>query len=428
MNCSYACNSAEHWIARRSFLGSLAAGGVGLAGGFELLARPATAQQIVLGGKRVLLFWLEGGLSQLESWDPKTDTTIGGPFRSIPTSVPGLHICELLPQTAKQMHRLAVIRSVNTSESEHARAIQLMTTGHRPVPGALHPRLGATMSKVLERPGNPLPGHIHARNAGGGRGNDAAYLGPKYASFAVAVDKPLQHVQRPEQVTAESDQKRHALRRRINDQFAQWRRTAETDAYAVSYEQALQVMERGDVFDLGKEPERDRQRYGNSDLGKHCLLARRLLEHDIPFVQVTHRNYDSHHENFNFHLEQVGEFDGAFATTIEDLAERGLLESTLVIVMSEFGRSPAINAGLGREHWCNAWSVVLGGAGIQPGAVIGKTNDQCTEVVDRPVDQRHLFHTFLEAVNVDPTDTFDVAGKEIPIADPAGESIEELLI
>ena len=187
-------------------------------------------------------------------------------------------------------------------------------------------------------------------------------------------------------------------------------------------------MEKRDVFDVSKEPAKDHDRYGKHDFGKHCLLARRLLENDVSFVQVTHSNYDTHNENFNFHLEQLGEFDRPFATLVADLEDRGLLDSTLVVVLSEFGRTPKINPRYGRDHWGTAWSICLGGAGIQRGAVIGKTNDQGTAVADREVDHGHLFHTYLQAVGLDSTDTFNVGGRPVPLADPAYKPIEELLV
>ncbi len=186
-------------------------------------------------------------------------------------------------------------------------------------------------------------------------------------------------------------------------------------------------MERRDVFDVAKEPAAEQERYGKHEFGQQCLLARRLIEHGVSCVQVTHSNYDTHSENFDFHIEQLGEFDRSFATLIDDLVARGLWESTLLVVMSEFGRTPNINPMFGRDHWGTAWSVALGGCGIQPGAVIGKTNANGTEVTDRQVDHGHLFHTYLRAVGVDSTAKFDAGGRAIPMADPAAEPITELL-
>jgi uncharacterized protein (DUF1501 family) len=147
----------------------------------------------------------------------------------------------------------------------------------------------------------------------------------------------------------------------------------------------------------------------------------------VPFVKVTHTNYDTHSENFNFHIEQLGEFDRPFATFISDLADRGLLQHTLVIVMSEFGRTPRINHLVGRDHWASAWSICLGGAGIKPGVAVGKTNDNGTQVVDREVNSAHLFHTYYRAVGVDPTKSWWDEGRPIAKADPKAAAIDELL-
>ncbi|MEO1999195.1 MAG: DUF1501 domain-containing protein, partial [Planctomycetaceae bacterium] len=181
-------------------------------------------------------------------------------------------------------------------------------------------------------------------------GSDAAYLGPRFASVGVN-GKPPANSARPDTIKAEQDALRNAFRREANDRFALRRRTAQTDIYTQSYEQALQLMERRDVFDVSKEPDKEHEKYGKYDFGRHCLMARRLLEREISFVQVQHSNYDTHNENFNFHLEQLGEFDRSFAALVQDLHDRGLLKHTLIVVMSEFGRTPKINPRYGRDHW-----------------------------------------------------------------------------
>lgn len=430
MHCDYACQSTEHTLARRQFLGGLTAAGVttALGGGLGAFAAPSTSEQLDKQQKRVLCVFLAGGVSQLESWDPKPGTDTGGPFRAIPTSVKGVHISELLPHTARQMHRLSLVRSINTRENNHGKGRYCMEHGRREDDPGDYPHLGAVSARALETAGNALPGHIQIRPKGsGGRRNDAAYLGPKYAGISLGGGEPPDHSQRPGDISEQSDERRNAFRRKLNDRFAQRRRTAHTDLYAQSYEQAKELMARRDVFDVSKESDEDHARYGSHDFGRHCLLARRLLERGITYVQVSHRNYDTHHENFNFHIEQLGEFDKPFATLLDDLAVRGLLEHTLVIVMSEFGRTPRINDRYGRDHWGNAWSVALGGCGVQPGAVIGKTNKNGTTVADREVDHRHLFHTYLAAVGLDPMSSFDIGGRKMPLADPSGTAIRELL-
>ncbi|MDA1039520.1 MAG: DUF1501 domain-containing protein [Planctomycetota bacterium] len=431
-----ACRSLEHVVSRRSLLhtmgGVIGLGGLngavgpglGLCGG--LAASPAIAEAVKTGGKRVLVIFLHGGVSQLESWDPKPGTDTGGPFRAIPTSVPGVHISELLPHTARQMHRLSIIRSLDTRNGDHGRGQREMTSG-RDQPAPLdYPHLGAVVAKTATPPGFSLPGHILVRGGGGGAG-PAAYLGPRYAGVVMDNGEPPAHTARPESLTMEADQRRSLLRAKVNDRFAGRRRTAETDAYTQSYEQALDLLTQRHVFDVSLESQRDQDRYGPHEFGRHCLLARRLLEHGVPFVQVNHSNYDTHYENFDFHIEQLGEFDHPFATLMEDLTTRGLLEDTLVCVMSEFGRTPRINDRYGRDHWGTAWSVVLGGAGIQPGAIIGRTNANGTAVEDRKVDHGHVFHTILRAIGVNSSGDFDVAGRSHPIADPAKGPIDELL-
>jgi uncharacterized protein (DUF1501 family) len=428
MKCTYACNSLDHRIARRHFLGQVAGGTGLLVSGFGPMVQPAAAASLARDQKRVVSIFLAGGSSQLETWDPKPRTDTGGPFRAIPTSVPGLHISELLPKTALQMHHLAVVRGLNTNENDHGLGRYLMETGRRQMASVDYPHLGAVTAKALSDESSPLPGHIHVSSGGGGsRRNDSAYLGAKYGSIVVGVDGGLRNSARPDGLTEDADRQRDMVRHRLNDHFARRRRTAETDAYAQSYDQARQLMERRQIFDVGQEPPGLLERYGHHELGKQCLLARRLLENGITFVQVSHSNYDTHNENFDFHLEQMAEFDQSFSALVEDLAQRGMLDSTLIIVMSEFGRTPAINQYYGRDHWGQAWSVVLGGCGIQRGAVIGKTNPNGTEVVDRQVDHRHLFHTYLRAVGLDSRGEFQIGGRSVPMADPAGEPIQELL-
>jgi hypothetical protein len=427
MKCHYACQSPEHLLERRKFLGTLAGSAAVAAANFPRVLE-AAMPELAATQKHILVFWLAGGLSQLESWDPKPKTDTGGPFRAIPTSVPGLHISELLPYTAKQMHHLSVVRSVNTKEDDHGKGHYCMTTGRRQDPVADYPHLGAVAAKVLAPENSPLPGHIHiASGGGGGASNNAAFLGPKYASITLGNGNPPQNTARPDNLSEASDQQRNLFRMRANEHFALRRRTADSDAFVSSFDSARQLMERRDVFDVSKEPAADLERYGTHEFGRHCLLARRLLEHGVSGVQVNHSNYDTHNENFDFHIEQLGEFDRTFATLVDDLVQRGLWKTTLVVVMSEFGRTPHINRFFGRDHWGKAWSVVLGGCGIHEGGLVGKTNDNGTEVVDAQVDHGHLFHTYLRAVGVDSTSKFDAGGRSIPIADPAAAPIAELL-
>jgi uncharacterized protein (DUF1501 family) len=422
----YACNSPEHALSRRQFLTGTAAGVLG----FGAMLNPTNADELRRQDKRVLVIFLAGGVSQLESWDPKPGTNTGGPTLSIPTSVPGVRISELLPYTASQMHRFAIVRGINTQEDEHSRGAYIMHTGRRQNPAERYPHMGSVMAKLLGNEDSPLPGYIHISPRGDGGGfnrNDAAFLGPRYASVTLADGTPPANLFRPATLTELADAERNAVRAQLDQRFQQTHRSADTEAYTNSYAQATEIMQRRQIFDINREPMSLRDRYGTHEFGRHCLLARRLLENGITFVKVTHSNYDTHHENFDFHIEQLGEFDRSFATLLDDLHQRGLLERTLVVVMSEFGRTPTINRNFGRDHWSRAWSVTMAGCGVRGGTVVGRTNDNGTQVVDRQVHGGHLFHTYFRALGLDPTRNHYYQGRPIPMADPQATAINEVL-
>jgi hypothetical protein len=427
---TYACGTVDHQLSRRRFLRNTSsiAAGASVIGGLGSILSPATANELKKNDMRVVVFNMHGGLSQLESWDPKPGTKTGGPFRSIPTSVPGIHVSELLPNIANQMQHLCLLRGVNTSEDDHGKGIYMMLTGRRQTPSADYPQIGSVTTKMLHDDNSGLPGHIVVTpSGGGGRGNESAYLGPRYSSIHLGGDKPPQNSTKPENFSDEAERRRHEFRRKINAEFLSKRRTAVTDAYTNSYEQALRLMEKREVFDISKESTQDRERYGNFDLGRQCLMARRLVENGVSFIQITHSNYDTHNDNFNFHIEQMGEFDIAFSAFVSDIATRGLLDKTLIVVMSEFGRTPNINLYYGRDHWSKAWTVVMAGAKVMRGAAYGATNAEGTEVIDGQVDHGQLFHTYLQAVGVDSTQSIVVDGREVPLADPAVEPIWKVI-
>ena len=426
MRKNYHCGSQEHVFARRSFLqGTVAAGGGILLGGG--LAGLATAGELAAGRRRLLVIFLDGGLSQLESWDPKPNTDEGGPFRAISTSVPGLQISELLPHTAMQMHHLAVVRSLSTTENDHGPAKYLLETGRNLKEGTDFPYLGAVAASRLAPPDGGLPPYVVIQTSSYHLGH-GGFLGSRYAGVNLVRGNPPKNLNPPEGLAVEAVNRRSALRSLLDNKRPRSRRTADTEAYAASYQMAERLSQRKDVFDLSKESEKEHARYGTHDFGRHCLLARRLLEEGVPCIQVRHRAYDSHFENFNIHLETLGEFDRTFATLMDDLYQRGLLESTLVVVMSEMGRTPKINKQLGRDHWTKGWSMVLGGCGIQSGAIYGKTDQRGMEIVDGKVNQADLFHTFYQALGIDSRQSFQTGGKDVPIAEPVHAPIEDLLI
>ncbi len=418
MRRNQGCCQLDHHLARRQFLAGAAGGAVGLG----LLGSPATAEKIQGQHKRVLQVYLQGGVSQLESWDPKPGTEYGGPFRAIPTSVPGMHISELLPYTAQRMHLLSIVRSINLKTNDHRQGRLFMEKGRR---AGEFPYVGSIASKYLAPVNSELPGYIHISTRGLSD-STAAFLGAQHAQLKFEGVKPPQNLGVPKGLDETADARRIQLRQQFNNQFRIGRSKSKTESFDASFQQAAKLMGRKSFFE--KPPtQRDLDRYGKHDFGRNCLLARALLENDATCVKVTHHGYDSHAENFNFHLEQLGEFDKTFSMLLDDLHESGLLESTLVMVYSEFGRTPKINVRYGRDHWGAAWSIALGGCGIQPGAIVGKTNEKGTAVADREVDAGHLFHTYLQALGIDSTNDHEIDGRSIPIGDPTAQPIKELL-
>jgi len=422
------CGTLDHGIGRRQFMGEFLTG-LGAVAGTSLFSHPLGATEIAQKNKSVVVIYLNGGLSQFESWDPKSDLETGGPFKSIPTTVPGIRISELLPYTAKQMHHMALIRSISTDLDDHGLANNIVRSGRTTRSATEYPELGAVVAKNLERDDFPLPGHIRTMVGGsGGRTNNAAYLGPRYASVSVGAEKGgIVNTQLPDGMTVTADNRRHDWRRFVNNRYRAKVQSTEIDAYLQCFEQALRLMEKRELFDIAHESKAIQEAYGASEFGKQLLLARRLVEQEVPFVEISHDGWDFHHNNFEFHYHYVADFDRPFAHFVDDLHQRGLLERTLVIVMTEFGRTPKINAGYGRDHYPNAWSIAMAGCGIQHGAVIGKTDAKGIEVTDRKVDHRHLFHTYLQAVGIDSSGEFEIGGRKFPIADPAYGPIEELL-
>jgi len=426
------CGTIDHGLGRRQFMGEFlttAHVSAGALVGTSLFSHPLGAGQLAANGRSIVVVYLNGGISQFESWDPKSDLETGGPFRSIATSVPGIHISELLPKTAQQLHHMALIRSVSTDLDDHGLANNLVRSGRTTRSATEYPELGAVVAKGLERPDFPLPGHITTMVGGvGGRANNAAYLGPRYASVAVGAEKGgIVNTQLPEGLTVAVDSRRHDWRRFVNSRHRSRVQSAEMDAYTQTFEQALRLMEHRELFDISQETDAVQHAYGKSEFGKQMLLARRLVEREVPFIEIQHAGWDFHHNNFEFHLHYVADFDGPFAHFLTDLQQRGLLERTLVLVMTEFGRTPTINAGYGRDHYPKAWSIAAAGCGIQHSAVIGSTDAKGIEVTERKVDHRHLFHTWLRAVGIDSSGHFEIGGRKYPIADPAFGPVEELL-
>jgi hypothetical protein len=389
----------------------------------------ALAEEVKKQGKQVLFIWIDGGISQLETWDPKPRTEFGGPYRSIPTSVPGVHFSELVPETAKRMDKLAVIRSMCTQDQNHSTGVPRIQRGDPKNRGVDYPFFGSAVSKLLPPPANNLPPYMHIKPGRGGfQWQDAGFLGAKYGALTLGEGKPPIHIHRPPAIDDARDNSRNDLRRQLNGQFRVSHRDSDVAAYEYSYDMAEQLMKRKDLFDDGSLNPADVQRYGSHPLGKHLLQARRLLEAGVQFVKVTSYHWDMHGDNFNMHRQMVPLLDRPFSAIIDDLNERGMFDDVLVVLMSEFGRTPKINGRLGRDHWPEAWSVVLAGAGIKRGAVVGKTTANGAFCDDSEYDVGHLFHTMFHClgVNADKTEYMN-NGQPLPIANEECSKIDEVL-
>lgn len=416
------CTPFEHTLSRRTFLG----GAMGALGG---LVSPAVAEALRQKEKQVLFVWLDGGISQLESWDPKPGTEFGGPFRAIPTSVKGTHVSELMPRLAKQMHRLCVVRSLCTKDNAHSSGVDRIQRGDPLNRGVPYPHFGSAVAKILGPTSSNLPPYVWIKpGTGGFKSEDAGFLGPKYGSLAFGDGKAPENLLRHPALTADEDEARNELRAMLDKRYAARRAPRNVEANASVFDMARELMKKADIFDTSKLPARDVERYGRHELGQHMLIARRMLEAGVRFVKVTSYGWDTHGDNFNAHAGMVPKFDQAFAAMLEDLAATGLLEHTLVICLSEFGRTPRINGHVGRDHFPEAWSLAMSGCGIHQGAVVGATNDKGTFVKDAGYDIGALFHTWYRALGIDPGKVeFDNAGQPLPIAHEEMQAIKEAL-
>jgi hypothetical protein len=394
------------------------------------LLHPSVAAAIERNNKQVLFVWLDGGMSQLESWDPKPNTRFGGPFRTIPTSVPGTHFCELLPRTAKLAHLLTVVRNMHTQDNSHSAGVPRILRGDPDNRGVQYPYFGSAVAKLLGPGESGLPPYVWIKPGSGGfKTENAGFLGPEYGAIAFGDGKPPENFVRPEAITQERDNVRNELRKRFSDRFAQRRRTTANEAQSYVYDMARKMMARADLFDTTKLPERDLDRYGRTELGQHMLVARNMLEAGVRFVQVSSYGWDTHGDHFNGSASLIPKFDNAFASILEDLHERGMLDSTLVIAMSEFGRTPRINGHHGRDHYPEAWSLAMAGTGLAPGAMIGGT-DREGVFVDAPegYDIGSVFHTWYHALGINSMkEEFYNADQPLPMAHHEMEPIREAL-
>lgn len=418
---------------RRGFLGAAVAAAGAWASNMTLLnalRHPALAGELRRRDKRVILLWLAGGASQLETWDPKPGHVNGGPYRKIQTCVPGVEISELLPKMATRLKHTAIIRSLNTKIAGHGEAAELMHLGRRDEPSVRFPDLGAVVAHELGRADSQVPDYVSFYTSTEGRGNavgQAGFLGARYAPMFLTTGNTPENLHRLESISEIDHKERADLRALLSKRFARGRETAAIGSHDQAYARVRGLMASEKLFDLGHEPQPMRDRYGPTQFGQQVLIARRLIEAGVPFVKVGRAWWDSHGENFETHLELCTELDHVMSTLLDDLAERGLLDHTLVITLSEFGRTPRINQGLGRDHFASAWSATLSGVGIKGGSLYGKSSDDGNTVVDGEMNAAALFATIFQALGIDPRKEYEVGPRPVPLTDFGAKPVSEVL-
>ena len=400
--------------------------------------------------RHCVLLWMNGGPSQTDTFDMKPGHANGGEFKEIETSVPGLRFSEHLPKLAKMADRLAVIRGLSTKEGDHGRGTYLMRTGHQPTGPIRYPTIGASLSKELGEPDDAMPNYVSI--APYRAFNQAAYspgfLGPSHAPLTVGATDNFNPAAQTaggyaqlrvddlrSGVLAKQFDGRLKLWRLLQDRFLTSHNTAAPIAHDTVYRRAVRLMnsDAAKAFDLTEEPDRVREAYGKGRFGQGCLMARRLIERGVAFVEVSlgsfgggNIGWDTHQNNFPAVKSLSEELDSGWAALMTELDQRGLLESTTILWMGEFGRTPAINNNAGRDHFPAAWTAVLAGGGIKGGQAFGKTSDDGTEVVDGKVDVGDVLATLATALGVSPeTQNISQLGRPIPIAE--GSAIQDIL-
>lgn len=421
------CKPWEHSLSRRQWLAG--SGGAIVLAGMGGRMSPALAQQLEQQDRQVLFVWIDGGMSQFESWDPKPNTEFGGPFRSIPTSLPGVQFSELMPRTAQLAHRLTVVRNLCTQDNSHSAGVPRIQRGDPKNRGVTYPFFGSAVARLLGPGKSGLPPYVSIKPGSGGfQYLDAGFLGPKYGALAFGDGKPPDNHLRSDVVSATDDAARNALRTALNERYAARHQPEVSEAHAFVYEMAAALMRRQDLFDATRLDPKDVERYGTHEFGRHMLLARNMLEAGVRFVKVTSYGWDTHGDNFHGHRSLMPRFDQSFAAMIADLHDRGLMDRVLVIAMSEFGRTPRINGHIGRDHFPEAWSLALAGCGLKAGLVHGQTNAKGTEVEGNACDIGHMFHTWFRCLGIDSSVVaYDNRGQPLPIAHEDCHVVRELL-
>jgi hypothetical protein len=368
-------------LARRAFLGRAA----GVAFGLTLLDEPAMRRTMAAegaapaagsaGAGSVIYLMMRGAMSHIDTFDPKPGREEQGDTKAIGTAVPGLQFGEHLPRLAGLADRMAVIRSLTTETGAHEQGTYLMRTSYPQLNSIRHPSFGSWAVHVLGKRSRDLPGYVLVGN--GNEHPGCGFLDPAVTPVPLAdPQRGLQDIDRPAYLSQANFERRLALAERIDRDFKQRYAGRQIEAYDRMYADAVRLMGSGDLaaFDITREDAQTRERYGRSRLGQGCLLARRLVESGVRCVEVEMGGWDMHRDLWDELPEKVGELDTAMAALLTDLEARGLLRSTLVVLATEFGRSPKINENAGRDHHPAVFSCVLAGAGVKPGVVHGASD------------------------------------------------------
>lgn len=385
---------SKRGVARRRFLqatAAIAAGGLGFG---DLMA--IEAENLRRQGKSMILLWMGGGPSQFETFDPKPGTESGGPTEAISTAAAGIKIADNFPNVAKVMNDIALVRSMTNKEGSHPRATYQMHTGYIPSGSVKHPSLGSCIAQQIGDPASELPSFV---SIGGTQG--AGFLGMDYEPFVV--NNPGTTPRNVGLPTPDDRfNRRMNLLGRLEDEFASAGAQQLVSTHQSLYKKSSRLVLSPDVttFDIGDEPQKLKDSYGDSNFGKGCLLARRLVERGTTFVEVRSSSWDSHQDNFEQCATRAGEVDPAMATLIMDLKDRGMLDDTLVVWMGEFGRTPKVNARTGRDHYPRVFNLAMAGGGIIGGQVYGASTKDGSAVEDSPVTVQDLFQTVCKSLNV----------------------------
>lgn len=385
------------------------------------------ANELRKEGRSLIVLWMQGGPSQFETFDPKPGQENGGPTEAINTAVSGIRIAKGWEQTAKQMEHIALIRSMTNKEGNHDRATYQLHTGYIPSGSVRHPSLAANIAHEIRPEGLELPSVVTIGNQRIGSGTSAGFLGVDYEPFHVSQPGGL-----PENVGAGTPETRYRRRLgllgQLEDDFASRGGQVVVENHKRIYDKAsrLVLSPQTEAFNLAAEPESLRKEYGDTVFGKGCLLARRLVESGVTYVEVRAGNWDTHQENFEATTRLAGEVDPGMGALIGDLHQRGLLDKTMVVWMGEFGRTPRINPRNGRDHYPRAFSVAVAGGGVKGGQVIGSTGKDGAEIADRPVAVNDLFASICHSLQVNPAhENMSPLGRPMKIVD-GGEVVRDL--